>query len=122
MGIIEGLGWALALQFHAHKAGFLYRKDNKGPGIPVTSEERRAFVRGFGWQFVFHVAGFMLSVVAAAMLTARFFPKGDETGGFFLMGGLLAGIGVVLYLSLRHAMHAPSRALAGRAPSAEMRL
>jgi hypothetical protein len=50
------------------------------------------------------------------MLTARFFPRGDETGGFFLMGGLLAAIGVALYLSIKRAMHAPTRALTGRPP------
>jgi hypothetical protein len=58
----------------------------------------------------------MLAVIAAAMLTARFFPKGDETGGFFLMGGLLAAIGIALYLSIKWAMHAPTRALNGRPP------
>lgn len=115
MSIIEGLGWAMATQFEKHRKGFLYRQDRKGPPIPVTEDERRAFVRAFGWQFLAHVAGFMLAVIAAAMLTARFYPQGDETGGFFLMGGLLAGIGITLYLSIKWAMHAPTRALAGRA-------
>ena len=116
MSIIEAFGWTMATQFEPHRKGFLYRQDRKGPPILVTTDERNAFVRVFGWQFLAHVAGFMLAVIAAAMLTARFYPQGDETGGFFLMGGLLAGIAVTLYLSVKWAMHAPTRALAGRAP------
>lgn len=106
----------MATQFEPHQKGFLYRQDRKGPPILVSADERRAFVRAFGWKFLAHVAGFMVAVIAAAMLTARFFPRGDETGGFFLMGGLLAAIGVALYLSIKWAMHAPTRALTGRPP------
>lgn len=106
----------MAAQFEPQRNGFLYRQDRKGSPILVTADERRAFVRAFGWKFLVHVAGFMLAVVAAAMLTARFYPRGDETGGFILMGGLLAVIGVTLYLSIKWAMHAPTRALADRAP------
>lgn len=106
----------MATQFEPHRRGFLYRQDRKGPPILVTEDERRAFVRAFGWKFLAHVAAFMLAVIAAAMVTAHFFPKGDETGGFFLMGGLLAGIGAALYLSIKWAMHAPTRALADRTP------
>lgn len=114
MSMIEAFGWTMATQFEPHRQGFLYRRDRTGPAILVTPAERTAFVRTFGWKFLAHVAGFMLAVVAASMLTAHFFPRGDETGGFFLMGGLLAGIGVALYLSIKWAMHAPARALAGR--------
>lgn len=114
MSIIEAFGWTMATQFAPHRSGFLYRQDRKGPPIPVTAEEHDAFVRAFGWQFLAHVAGFMMAVIAAAMLTARFFPQRDETGGFFLMGGLLIGIGLALYMSIKWAMHAPARALAGR--------
>lgn len=114
MSIIEGFGWTMAIQFEPHRKGFLYRQDRKGRPILVTAAERNAFVRVFGWQFLAHVAGFMVAVIAAAMFTARFFPRGDETGGFFLMGGLLLGIGLALYLSIKWAMHAPARALARR--------
>ncbi|MGQ3297000.1 hypothetical protein [Reyranella sp.] len=114
MSIIEAFGWAMATPFEPHRNGFLYRHDRKGSPILVTAAERNAFVRAFGWQFLAHIAGFMVAVIAAAMFTARFFPRGDETGGFFLMGGLLVGIGFTLYMSLKWAMHAPKRALAGR--------
>lgn len=112
--MIKAFGWTMATQFEPHRQGFLYRRDRKCPAILVTEAERNGFVRAFGWQFLAHVAGFMLGVIAASMITARFFPNGDETGGFFLMGGLLAGIGLALYLSIKWAMHAPTRALAGR--------
>lgn len=114
MSIIEGFGWTMATQFEPHRKGFLYRRDRKGPPVLVTAAERNAFVRVFGWQFLAHVAGFMAAVIAAAMFTAHFFPRGDETGGFFLMGGLLLGIGLALFMSIKWAMHAPARALAGR--------
>lgn len=106
----------MATQFESHGSGLVYRQDRKGSPIPVSDGERRAFVRAFGWKFLAHVAAFMLAVIAAAMVTAHFFPDGDETGGFFLMGGLLAAIGTALYVSIKWAMHAPTRALAGRTP------
>ncbi|TAJ92909.1 MAG: hypothetical protein EPO10_23690 [Reyranella sp.] len=114
MSIIEAFGWTMATRFEPHRRGFLYRRDRKAPPILVTAAERNAFVRAFGWHFLTHVAGFMLAVIAASMLTARFFPRGDETGGFFLMGGLLTAIGLALYLSIHWAMNAPARALAAR--------
>lgn len=58
----------------------------------------------------------MAAVIAAAMVTAIFFPAGDEPGGGVLMGGLLLAIGAGLYLSVKWAMAAPARALAGRTP------
>ncbi|CAN5896064.1 hypothetical protein BH11PSE3_BH11PSE3_15980 [soil metagenome] len=115
MGLIELFGWPLDLQFEPDsKGGFLYRHDNIGAPIAVTAAERADFVRAFGWKFLAHVAGLMLAVIAAAMATAHYFPKGDETGGFLLMGGFLVAIVAALYLWLKWAMAAPLRALAGR--------
>jgi hypothetical protein len=45
------------------------------------------------------------------MLTARWFPDGDDAGGMVLMGVLLIGIGVALYRSLAWSMRAPEREL-----------
>lgn len=104
----------MATQFEPHRQGYLYRQDRKGRPILVTASERLGFVRAFGWKFLAHVAGFMIAVIAAAMFTARFYPEGDETGGFFLMGGLMLAIGVGLFASVKWAMHAPTRALADR--------
>ncbi|MDB5489985.1 MAG: hypothetical protein JWQ58_3700 [Reyranella sp.] len=115
MSIIEAFGWTIATQFQRHPQGYLYRQDRKGRPILVSASERDGFVRVFGWKFLAHVAGFMVAVIAAAMLTARFYPKGDETGGFFLMGGLLLVIGIVLFKSVKWALHAPTRVLADRA-------
>ena len=104
----------MATQFQPHRQGFLYRQDRKGRPILVTENERLEFVRAFGWKFLAHVAGFMMAVIAAAMFTARFYPEGDEAGGFVLMGGLLLVIAIGLYMAVSWAMHAPTRALADR--------
>ncbi|WP_425069060.1 hypothetical protein [Reyranella sp.] len=114
MSIIDALGWAMATQFQSHREGPVYRQDRTGRPILVTEAERRAFVRAFGWKFLAHVAGLMAAIIAAAVVTAQFYPKGDEPGGFVLMGGLLVAIGLGLYASVKWAMHAPSRALSGR--------
>ena len=114
MSIIDALGWAMATQFQPHRQAYLYRQDRKGRPILVTASERLGFVRAFGWKFLAHVAGLMIAVIAAAMLTARFYLRGNEPGGFVLMGGLLLAIGVGLFMSVTWAMHAPTRALADR--------
>lgn len=62
----------------------------------------------FGWQFHLHVAGLMAAVIAAAMVTATFFPNEDEPG-FVPMGGHLLAISAGLYLSVKWAMAAPGR-------------
>ncbi|MBU8873558.1 hypothetical protein KQ910_07275 [Reyranella sp. MMS21-HV4-11] len=114
MSIIDSLGWAMATQFQPLRSGYVYRQDRTGRPILVTAGERRGFVRAFGWNFPAHVAGFMATVIMAAMVTAHLYPKGNETGGFVLMGGLLAIIGFGLYASVKWAMHAPSRVLSDR--------
>lgn len=114
MSIIDALGWAMATQFQPRGSGFVYRQDRTGRPVLVTADERRGFVRAFGWKFLGHGAGFMVAVIAAAMITARFYPKGDETGGFVVMGVLMALIGFGLYASVKWAMHAPGRILSDR--------
>jgi hypothetical protein len=104
----------MSTQFQPHRNGHIYRQDRTGRPILVTASERDGFVRAFGWKFLAYVAGFMTAVIAAAVATAQFFPRGDEPGGFVLMGGLLVVIGFGLYAFVRRAMHAPSRVLSGR--------
>ena len=114
MNLIDALGWAMATQFESHREGPVYRQDRKGRPILVTQAERRGFVRAFGWKFLVHVAGLMAAIIAAAVVTAQFYPKGDEPGGFVLMGGLLVAIALGLYASVKWALHAPGRALSDR--------
>lgn len=114
MSIVEALGWALASQFPPHGSIHVCREGRTGRPILVTSSERGGFVRVFGWKFLAYVVGFMAAVIVAAMFTAHFYPRGDEPGGFVMMGGLLLAIGWCLYASVKWVMDAPGRALANR--------
>lgn len=116
MGFISILGTFMAMQFEPHADGYAYRINGKGPALPVTTAERDRYVWRAGWSFLFHTVAFMLCVVAAAMVTASWFPEGDEAGGFVLMGGLLILIVFALYRSLRWGMRAPARDFADRTP------
>jgi len=116
MAILSLFGAFMAMQFEKQPDGYLYRANGKGPAMPATDQEFERFVRDGGFSFLLHVAGFMLAVIGAAILTATWFPEGDEPGGFLLMGSLLLVIGYALYRSLRWAMLAPARKLSGRAP------
>ncbi|WP_442678113.1 hypothetical protein ACSBM8_11240 [Sphingomonas sp. ASY06-1R] len=76
--------------------------------------------RGGGSNFVLifclHVVGLMVGVIVAAIITAHWFPKGNESGGFMLMGALLILVCGGLYWSLRRALRAPDRARANTDP------
>lgn len=121
MGIISLFGAGMALQFERHGDGFVYRANGTGPALPVTEPEIDRFIQRGGVNFLLHTATFFLAVIAAALVTTIWFPKGDEAGGMVLMGVLLVAIGWLLYRSLRWSMFAPARALADRAPVAPER-
>ena len=118
MGIFSPLGAFMAMQFEEHQGGYLYRANGRGPALAATREERDQFVRKGAVSFILHVAALMIAVIGAAMITAHWFPGGDEPGGFVLMGGLLLVIGYALYRSVRRSMLAPARALGDRPPVA----
>ncbi|PCD04298.1 hypothetical protein COC42_08435 [Sphingomonas spermidinifaciens] len=113
--MIDLFGAFMDKQFQKTPDGYIYRFNAKGPPIRVSESDHARYVRRGGWSFLFHVAGLMLSIIAAAMVTAHWFPAGGEAGGMVLMGALLIGIGVALYKSLAWSMRAPEREL-GTAP------
>ncbi|MDV3458053.1 hypothetical protein RZN05_13740 [Sphingomonas sp. HF-S4] len=115
MGLISLFGAGMAMQFEKHGTGYVYRANGTGPALPVSEAEFERFVFKGGVSFLLHVAAFFLCVVAAAMVTAMWFPQGDEAGGFVLMGAMLVAIGWALYRSVRWSLFAPARALADRA-------
>ena len=116
MGILSLFGMGMALQFEKQGETYVYRANGRGPARPVTKAERDGFVRRGGIDFLLHCAAFGLCVIAAAMITAHWFPEGGEPGGFVLMGTLLVAIVYALYRSLHWWMLAPERALAERTP------
>ncbi|WP_420137247.1 hypothetical protein [Sphingomonas sp.] len=73
----------------------------------------------FWWRsiliFLVHVAGFVAGIVGAAMITAHWFPRGDEPGGFVLMGSLLILLCLFLQWSVRRSLRAAGRS--GDAPA-----
>ena len=113
--MISLFGGFMAAQFEKQPNGYLYRANGKGPARPATQQEFDRFVHQGGVSFLLHVVAFMVAVIAAAMLTAHWFPGGGEAGGFVLMGGMMLGIGFALYRSIQWTMLAPERVLAGRA-------
>ncbi|WP_315760282.1 hypothetical protein [Sphingomonas sp. Y38-1Y] len=119
MGLIKLLGHFASKQFQKTPTGYVYRYNAKGPPVAVTADDYDHYVRRAGWSFIFHCAGFMLAVIAAAMLTERWFPNGDEAGGMVLMGLLLVGIVFGIIKSLAWSMRAPEREL-GAAPQGDV--
>lgn len=117
MGVLEKAMSGMAMQFERSGDGYLYRANGKGPPIAVSAAERDRYVNGFGLVFAAHVGGLMVAVIAAAMVTAQFFPDGNEPGGFLLMGSLLAGTAFLLFRSVRWWLLAPARAFAERSSS-----
>lgn len=111
----------MATQFEPYGDGYVYRANAVGPALPATRAEYDAFVRAGGRNLVLNLAGFFVSVILAAVLTAHWFPSGDEAGGFVLMGLAMLAIGFGLYRSIAWGMLAPQRALAGRTPVAPAR-
>jgi hypothetical protein len=95
------------------------RRDRRGAsrhdrGSPVS--ERGSGGGNFVLIFCLHVVGLMVGVIVAAIITAHWFPKGNESGGFMLMGALLILVCGGLYWSLRRALRAPDRARANTDP------
>ena len=113
MGFIKGYGLFMKRQFSKTPTGYVYRFDGKGQPVPVSEHEYHRYVRRAGWSFVFHVAGLMLAVVAAAMVNEALFPDGGA-GAFVFMGVALVGIVVALYKSIAWGLRAPERELGGR--------
>lgn len=109
-------GAAMATQFTPHGDGFLFRQGGKGPPLPCTRAERDRFIRHADIMFLVAVPLFMLGVIGAAVVTAQFYPRGNEPGGFAVMGGGLVLVVAALILGVRRVMQAPARLLAGRTP------
>lgn len=115
---MTGLGFAMAMQFKPDgRGGFVYRKDQKGPPLPATREERDRYVRWYGWIVISSV--FVLSglIMLGATVAWKIEPNPSDLGGAF--GALIFGGGsmVLTYLYLKWFSHAPARAFADRAGS-----
>ena len=110
---------AFATQFESDgKQGYLYRRNGRGAGIPVSAVERDAFVRTYRRQFWWLFGGFLVATIIAIVtvtLVGIHFHLGDVLPGFAgpIAFTVILSMGVIL--AVRHANNAPHRALAGRA-------
>ena len=113
--MIDGLGFPVALQFKADgKGGYLYRKDQVGPGIAATAAERDRHVRWMGWMVILSFFGLFAGVIAMAVIAEHVVTSDSNTVGVF--GAMVMAVIAMgsLYLFLLWASHAPARAFAGR--------
>lgn len=115
--MISALGFGMAAQFKPDgKGGWLYRKDQKGPPIPTTREERDRHVRRFGWITLIALPLFMAMVMLLALVATGIAPNPSDTVG--ALGAIVVG-GVpmaLIYAYLKWFSHAPAREFADRAP------
>ena len=100
----------IAIQLQTYRQGDRREAGRQTRGISVTAPEGVSGGGSFVLIFFLHVAGLMVGVIGAAMITAHWFPSGDEPGGFLLMGGLLILVCAGLYWSLRRALRVPGQA------------
>lgn len=116
--MIEGLGYAMALQFKPDgKGGWLYRKDQTGAPVPATQEERDRFVRRMGWVVLSSLPLFTGLVIVFSLIMTNRVPESASNNVKALWAILMGGGAMVLtYLYVKWFSYAPARALAGRTP------
>ncbi|WP_116089985.1 hypothetical protein [Sphingomonas crusticola] len=74
----------------------------------MTPEQDRRAGRGALRIFLL-IALFGFGIIGAAMITAHWFPKGDEPGGVVLMGALVIALAAGLYWTIRRLLLRPRR-------------
>jgi FtsH-binding integral membrane protein len=92
--------------------GFVYRRNQKGPAIAVSADERNAFVAAFSRWMDIQMLVVLVGGIVAVVLAYVIFPAVD-----YPMVGITIGVGVVLaavLLGLKLAWDAPAKALATR--------
>lgn len=116
--MIEGLGFAMALQFKPDgKGGWLYRKDQTGAPIPATQEERDRFVRRFGWIVLSSLPLFMGLIIIFSIVMTSQVPESASNNVKALWAIVMGGGSMALtYLYVKWFSHAPARAYSNRAP------
>jgi len=103
---------SFAAQFARDGDGFLYRRNQKGPAIAVSVEERDAFVAAFSRWMDIQMLVVLIGGILAVVLAYVIFPAAD-----YPMEGITLGVALVMtavLIGLKRAWDAPSRALAER--------
>jgi len=101
-----------AAQFVREGDGFLYRRNQKGPAIAVSAEERDAFVAAFSRWMDIQMLVVLVGGIVAVVLAFVVFPLFA-----YPMVAITIGVGVVLgavLIGLKLAWDAPAKALASR--------
>jgi hypothetical protein len=101
-----------AAQFAGEGDGFLYRRNQKGPAIAVSAEERDAFVAAFSRWMDIQMLVVLVGGITAVVLAYVIFPLLA-----YPMVAITIGVSVILaavLVGLKLAWDAPARALATR--------
>lgn len=105
-----------AAQFEPCDGGrFLYRRNQKGPPIPVSAEERQRFTDAFGRSMGYALAGLAAAMTAMIGLIVWWSAKTRSDPGIMLYAGMIALIAVFVAGTMR-IYTAPARELEGRSP------
>ena len=102
-------------QFEREGAGFLYRKSQKGPPIPVTPAEREAFAAAFRRQLRILMIVMAIGPLAliGGLVASGLNPDGEAEP--LWIGGIAGGICITIFVAVFWIWSAPARALARRA-------
>lgn len=106
-------------QFEQDGAGFLYRRNMRGPAYRVSPAERDTFVANFSRsyrRFFWATMGGTIAVIPAAFATAIWSGISPDTASPLLISGLIVLLIVPFYLAMRRIYDTPSRTLAGQTP------
>ena len=127
---MEFLGFAMAVQFapdrlmgaHKRPGGWLYRKDQTGPALPVTQAERDRHVRRYGWIMLGAFPLLFGLGLTFAFLAAEFLPHTltNLQEMIWTIPGVVVALGLT-YVYLKWFSHAPAREFSDRIPLAPAR-
>jgi O-antigen/teichoic acid export membrane protein len=106
-------------QFEHDGREFLYRKNQKGPAIRVSEQERDTFVAAYNRRLKYAFWAIIPATIVLILLLAWLFPDVDSAAGIIAIWVGLVAILLPFVVVHRLAWHAPSRELQRRTPESD---